>query len=108
MIFLKKHHPTHKKYSSIALLFALIPALIWLDMMYALFREYILIPLYYSLPDSAYVTVMLVFPVIALVFATIGHLQTPKKTRDYGLGVMVLSIILVILMALAFSPLREG
>jgi len=106
MFFFRKEHPTHKRLSSVGFLFALLPALIWLDMMYALFREYILIPLYYSLSDWAYIMVMFVFPIIALVFATIGHIKTPKKTRDYGLAVMVLSIILVALMALAFSPLR--
>ncbi len=105
MIFLKKHHSIHKKLSSIAILFAILPAIVWLDMLYALFRENILIPIYYSIPDSGYVALMLVLPVVSLIFATIGHIKTPKHERDYGLGVMFLSIALVILMSLAISPL---
>jgi len=107
MIYLRKHHSLHKKLSSIAVLFALLPALVWVDMLYAIFRENILIPLYYSIPDTGYIALMMVLPVISLVFATIGHIKTPKKERDYGLGVMFFSIALVILMTLAISPLAR-
>ncbi len=107
MIFLRKHHPTYKKFSSIAVIFAILPAIVWIDMLYALFRENILLPIYNNIPDSGYVALMLVLPVISLVFATIGHIKTPKHERDYALGVMFFSIALVILMALAISPLAE-
>jgi hypothetical protein len=105
MIFLKKHHSIHKKLSSIAVLFAILPAIVWIDMLYAIFRENVLIPIYYGIPDTGYIALMLVLPVISLIFATIGHIKTPKKERDYGLGVMFFAIALVILMTLAISPL---
>jgi len=105
MIFLRKHHSIHKKLSSIAILFAILPAIVWLDMLYAMFRENVLLPIYYSIPDSGYIALMLILPVISLVFATIGHIKTPPHDRDYGLGVMFFSIALVVLMALAISPL---
>ncbi|GEM_PF-1741139 len=105
MIFLRKHHSNYKKISSVAILFAIPPAIVWIDLLYALFRENVLLPLYYSIPDSGYIALMLVLPVISLVIATIGHIKTPKHERDYALGVMFLSIALVILMALAISPL---
>ena len=105
MIFLRKHHSLHKKLSSIAILVAILPALVWLDMLYSLFRENILLPIYYSIPDTGYVALMLVLPVVSLIFATIGHIKTPRHERDYGLGVMFFSIALVILMTLAISPL---
>ncbi len=106
--FHKNHKPLpHRKLSFIGLLFAAVPAFIWLDMMYALFRENVIIPMYYSIPNGGYVTIMLSFPVIALFFATMGHLKTPKKQRDVGFAVMILSIMLVILMSLALSPLME-
>lgn len=105
MIFLRKHHSIHKKLSSIAILVAILPAIVWLDMLYALFREHVLIPIYYGIPDAGYVALMLVLPVVSLIFATIGHIKTPPHERDYGLGVMFFSIALVILMSLAISPL---
>ncbi len=107
MFFFRKQDALHKKISSIAFVFALIPTFIWFDMMYALFRENVLVPFYYNVSDMWYITIMLIFPVIALILATWGHVKNPVKTRDYSLFTMFLSIVLVVLMALAASPLFD-
>ncbi|MCF7812803.1 hypothetical protein K9M59_04420 [Candidatus Gracilibacteria bacterium] len=107
MFYFHKKHEGYKRLLSLSLLFALLPALIWIDILYDFFRDVILMPLYYSIPDSLYLTIMLIFPIAAFVFSLWGYCKTPKQERTVALFMVALSAALILLMTYILSPLGE-
>jgi cellulose synthase/poly-beta-1,6-N-acetylglucosamine synthase-like glycosyltransferase len=107
MFYFHKKHTVHKRLLSVAFLFAIIPMIIWIDVLYDFFRDTILLPLYYSICDECYIVLMLGFPIISLFFSLWGYLKAPRGDKQISLFFVWLSVALIILMGYILSPLGE-
>ena len=107
MFYFHKRHSIHKRLLSIAMVFCVLPTIVWIDVLYDFFRDTVLMPLYYSICDECYIVMMLVFPIIALAFSVWGYCKSPKEDKNTSVFFIALSVALIVLMCYILSPLGE-
>ncbi|MCF7918004.1 hypothetical protein K9L27_03335 [Candidatus Gracilibacteria bacterium] len=107
MFYFHKKHALHKRLLSVAFLFSIVPTIIWIDVLYDFFRDTILLPIYYSISDTVYITLMLILPVVGFFFSLWGYIKSPLEDKTISLFLVCLTTALVLLMGYVLSPLGE-